>query len=431
MNDRTLRPENDPFYYPPLGFDRLESGAIMRSRRVELALFGRIPQRVDAWQLLYRTCDLNGIAQAAVTTVILPAGEPVGRRPLLSYQCAIDAVTSTCFPSYALRRGARVFGSLAQFEFTLVANLLERGWAVSIPDHEGPAGCFAVAREPGYRILDGIRAAQAFSPLGLRNAQVGLWGYSGGGMATSWAAEMAPEYAPELDIVGVAVGSSVADPGAVFRNINGTFFSGLPTLALCGLRRAYPEFDEVIREHVDRKGLALLAKADKTPTVPTVLRLMRHDLGKHADIPLDELLALPEMKSVFEDIRLGSRTPTAPMFVVQAVHDQIIAADLVDRQVADYRAAGVHITYRRDRLSEHALLSILATPTTLDWLADRFAGLPLPVADTRTVWSMAFSPAALRGLVTVGLGALKMFAGLPLGRSRATVADRSKADLAA
>ncbi len=31
-------------------------------------------------------------------------------------------------------------------------------------------------------------------------------GYSGGGMATAFAAALAPSYAPELDIVGAAAG---------------------------------------------------------------------------------------------------------------------------------------------------------------------------------------------------------------------------------
>ena len=45
-----------------------------------------------------------------------------------------------CFPSYALRRGAKALGALAQFEFFLVAAALAEGWAVSVPDHEGTDG---------------------------------------------------------------------------------------------------------------------------------------------------------------------------------------------------------------------------------------------------------------------------------------------------
>ena len=76
---------------------------------------GLIPQQTMATQLLYRTTDMNGKPEATVTTVIVPAdAAPERPCPVLSYQCAIDAVSSRCFPSYALRRRAQAVGSLAQ-----------------------------------------------------------------------------------------------------------------------------------------------------------------------------------------------------------------------------------------------------------------------------------------------------------------------------
>src|SRR5262249_28032830 len=112
-----LLPCDDPFYQPPAGFQHAEAGRGPRSRDVELAFMGLIPQSVSAVQLLYRTTDMNGAPEATVTTVVVPADRVPGQRtPLLSYQCAIDAMSSRCFPSYALRRRAKALGSVAQFE---------------------------------------------------------------------------------------------------------------------------------------------------------------------------------------------------------------------------------------------------------------------------------------------------------------------------
>ena len=92
---RPLLPCDDPFYQPPPGFQHAAPGTVLRSRDVELAFLGLIPQRVSAVQLLYRTMDMNGQPEATVTTVIAPAGLAPGQTcPLLSYQCAIDAMTS-------------------------------------------------------------------------------------------------------------------------------------------------------------------------------------------------------------------------------------------------------------------------------------------------------------------------------------------------
>src|SRR6476659_9296534 len=229
---RPLLPRDDPFYDPPLGFQHAAPGTVLRSRDVEVAFLGLIPQKMTATQLLYRTTDMNGAPEASVTTVIAPAERgPERVCPVVSYQCAIDAITSRCFPSYALRRRAKAIGSLAQLELLLITAAVAEGWAVSVPDHEGLHGLWGAPYEPGYRTLDGIRAALNSDRLGLSpSAPIGLWGYSGGGLASAWAAEMCGDYAPELDIVGAVLGSPVGNLGNTFRRLNGSLLSGLPAL---------------------------------------------------------------------------------------------------------------------------------------------------------------------------------------------------------
>lgn len=399
---RAILPGDDPFYRPPNGFEALEPGTILRSREVEIALYGSIPQQVDAWQLLYRTNDLHDEPQVSVTTVLMQRGSVAETPRLLSYQCAIDAVSATCFPSYALQRGAKAFGSVPQFEFVLVLHALRRGWVISIPDHEGQDGHWGSPREPGFCTLDAVRASLRFAPLGLsHDTKVGLWGYSGGGLATSWAAEMAPEYAPEIELVGAALGSPVGDPASAFTRLNATLHAALPTLVVEGLRRTYPDLDRVIRTHVNADGLALLESVDDLTTVAAVRKLAKHDLDNYIDIPLADLLAKPEILQVFQDIQPGRTAPTVPLLVVQAVHDQIIAVDDVDGQVDRYLENGVHVTYLRDRLSEHLSLHPLSAPLTLDWLEDRFDGKPPPPSGVTTVWSTAASFGAVRDLLAL------------------------------
>ena len=407
-------PQDDPFYEPPNGYAALAPGTILRSREVELALVGLVPQKVTAWQLLVRSTDLNGKAEAYVTTLLTsPDADPTAPRPLLSYQCAIDAVSSRCMPSHSLQRGAAVVGASPQFELLLIMGAIARGWAVAIPDHEGTRGHWGAPREPGYRVLDGIRAALRFEPLGLSaDTKVGLWGYSGGGLASSWAAEMATDYAPELDVVGAVLGSPVGDPGSTFLRLNGTVFSGLPALVIAGLRRVYPELDRIILNHANVAGLALMKSIESESTLSALRKLAKFDIGDYSDIPLADLLALPEMVEVFEDIQVGMTMPNMPLFVLQGVHDQVIAIDDVDGQVSRYVKGGVHVTYLRDRLSEHVTLHPIATPAALNWLADRFDGVPPPEAATKTVWSTAFTaPAAFWGLLEMGWVAAKVALG--------------------
>ncbi len=415
---RPLLPSDDPFYQPPPGYQHAEPGTVLRSRDVELAFLGLVPQPVTAVQLLYRTMDMNGEPEAGVTTVIVPAELAPGQTcPLLSYQCAIDAVSSRCFPSYALRRRAKALGSLSQLEFLLVNAAIAEGWAVSVPDHEGLQGLWGAPYEPGYRVLDGIRAALGSERIGLSpSAPIGLWGYSGGGLASAWAAEMCGQYAPELDIVGAVLGSPVGDLGQTFLRLNGSFLAGLPALVVAALAHTYPDLDRVIKEHTNDEGRALLEALKKMTTVGAVLRMAGKDMGDFLDEPLEDILSTPEVTYVFDNIKLGAAVPTPPVLIVQAVHDYLIDVNDIDALADAYAAGGARVTYHRDAFNEHMLLHPLSAPMALRWLTDRFARRPLTEHLIRTTWPTMFHPMTYIGMTRLVRIAAKVITGRKLHR---------------
>lgn len=419
---RPVRPHEDTFHDTPPDLATLAPGEVIRSRRVRVALLGLVPQgRVEAWQVAYRSTDLHGAPEVAVTTVMRRRGStaPAG---LIAYQCAIDAVSDRCFPSYALRAGARAWGALPQFEMMLIARLLDLGYVVSACDHEGLLGTFAAPREPGHRVLDGVRAAMAFDELGLPDGvPVGMFGYSGGGMATAWAAEMAPTYAPELPIVGAVLGSPVGDPGEAFIKLNGGLFAGLPALVVAGLRHVYPGLAEVVREHASVDGKRRLDRLERLTTTEACLLYALDDFDDYLDAPLADVLALPEVLHVFDDLRLGHHAPTCPVLVVQSTRDQVIDVDDVDSQVQRYVTRGAEVLYLRDRMSEHITLMLLGFPVMTRWLERRFdehaAGSatrgsrgPRP-ARTQDHLSLALSPRSWPGFAHLGAAAARTLVG--------------------
>lgn len=423
---RPVLPAEDPFYQPPEGFEHARPGTVLRSRDVELAFLGFVPQKFTATQLLYRTTDFKGDPQAGVTTVVIPTErDPERPLPIMSYQCAIDAVASRCFPSYALRRGAKAIGAVAQFEFLLVAAALAEGWAVSVPDHEGSAGMWGAPYEPGYHILDGIRAAINHQSFGLTSASpIGLWGYSGGGLASAWAAEVQDSYAPELNVVGAVLGSPVGDLGHAFRRLNGSIYAGLPALVVAALCHIYPELDEIIQTHATPEGKAMLDRIQKMTTAHAMVSMAGRDMANMIDRPLEEILLTPEVQNVFASIKLGTAAPTVPLLIVQAVHDRIVSVDDIDTLAEVYTAGGCEVTYHRDMFSEHMLLHPMSAPMTLRWLRDRFADRPLGEHLARTKWPTLLNPSTYRGMLRLGVIATKVITGRQLERLPLSRFDR-------
>ncbi len=415
-------PHEDSFYQPPEGFEAQEPGAILRSREVRLAALTVLPVNVRAWQLLYRTTDLNEQPTAAVTTVVLPAlADPNRSRPLVSLQFYYDSANLDCSPSFVLQQGAGLAGLEgihSQSELLGLAALISQGWAVSIPDYEGVNGHLTVPKEPGYMTLDGVRAAERFEPLGLdgANTPVAFWGYSGGGMGSGWAAEMQPTYAPELNVKGIALGAPTSDVVSLL-HVNGSMFSSLIGIGISSLRKAYPKFREASDRYLKPEGRALMDQTERQCLPRNALTQMFVDYGRLLTIPIPDFLAVPEIKEVFDSTVLGRNIPTAPIFLYQGVFDEAVPVWTNDRLSQQWCAGGASVLYKRDHLSEHLSLPSLGMADTLNWLKARLAPNAPDQFGCRTenVVSMLADFNALLTQIEINLNATFGALGFPIG----------------
>ncbi|WP_306365152.1 lipase family protein [Nocardia sp. CC227C] len=370
--------DTDPFYQAPEGFESAAPGDILRSREVQLAVLTVLPVRVRAWQLLYRTTDLFEQPTVAATTVAVPMGANTSRsRPLVSHQFFYDSAAPHCAPSFLLQQGgglAGVEGIHSNVEYLELAASISQGYAINVPDYEGLNGHLAVAKEPGYMVLDSIRAAQRFEPLGLdgTNTPVALWGYSGGGMASGWAAEMHPTYAPELNIEGAAIGAPVSDVESLL-HVNGSMFSSLIGIGIASLMNAYPEFAAATERVLTPEGRALMHRTNDQCLPRNALTMMFIDYQKMLTIPIAEYLALPEVREVFDATVLGNHAPTTPIMLYQGVFDEAVPVFDNDALVPKWCAGGTSVLYKRDHLSEHLTLPTLGMGDAFNWLRGRLA----------------------------------------------------------
>ncbi|OAA36845.1 Lipase, secreted [Metarhizium rileyi] len=415
-------PSLDSFYHVPGNLTSYAPGAIIRHRPPPnpIAAFRKDPVNLKAsHQLLYRTTDSLDEATATVLTVLVPHNADYNK--VLSYQVAEDSATINCAPSYAFQfehdTGPANGTSTTQTELLLVEAALEQGWVVIVPDFLGPQGAFLANALAGHATLDGIRAAiNSGSLTGIsRNPTVTMWGYSGGSLASMFAAELQPSYAPELVIAGAAVGGAVPNITTAVMMLNGQPSAGLIPAGILGLTHQYPELDAVVRRHVLPQFRDEFYKAGTQCLGANSRDFENRDVvGMFDDRHL--VYTNPTAVRIISENGLGQHTPTIPMFVYKSIADEISPVSETDALVQLYCKSGTTIQYLRDQNSNHAKMAIIGAPKALSWLHGRMNGIDHQTAcSTRTVFSSILDPDALVFLPKFLLDALLDLLWKPVG----------------
>lgn len=366
--DTVHDPRNDPFYGQPASFTGRTKGEILNSRPVDIGVAG-IDLPLTAFQIQYVSTDVVGKPQANVATILKPLS--ANRSPkLVSFQPAIDSLSYRCDPSYQLRVGSIL-------ELPLIAVLLTRGWTVVVPDFLGPDHQWGAGSVEGRGILDGIRAAEKFGPAGLDGTAtpVALTGYSGGAHGTEFANELAPTYAPELNIVGAALGGLGADVSDVIRGVNGGLFSGVAFTALFGLERAYPSMR--ITEMLNAKGRQLRKDIAELCVFEYTAAYAFRNVRAYTVDGIDPL-TVPAVRTVMAQNRAGALgTPSAPSYYYNASADELAVPVNVARLASHYCAKGLGVQ-SVTLPADHTTLLVTGFPGAVSWISDRFAGVPPP-----------------------------------------------------
>lgn len=362
----------DPFYGQSGDLGGSAPGDVLAARRMP-----PLPQfpNTTVWQVRFRSTGSEGGPIAAVSTILVPDVRPPSG-PLLSYQHIINALGARCAPSRTLYTNDP---NLMIREAPALNVALARGWTVALPDHLGPASAYGAARLGGQITLDGIRAAQRMPELGLAASPVAMAGYSGGGMATSFAAALAPSYAPELNIVGVASGGVPMNLGKMAQGLGTAPHPafGLALAAAIGLEREYPDRLPV-SEQLNARGLAMRDAVADACTNDILATGAGHSASEIATTT--DLLSSPAAREVLSDNSVEDYpgVPTAPLFEWHSPTDVLIPVDSIVATVQRYCRAGATVESELFPSPDHLTTAVLGAPRALDYLDARFRGEPAP-----------------------------------------------------
>lgn len=366
-------PEPSSFYDTPSSVPD-EPGRLIASEPYTQA----VPDGARGWLILYTTTDLND--EPSVASAFVMAPEDAGDDPLdvVLWTHGTQGADRTCAPT-VLPEPLPMAGPVAAME-----QQLQEGRVLVGPDYpgmgtEGPQG-YLVGQNEGRSSLDAVRAAHELTELDLSWRTV-VWGHSQGGQAALWTGGLAPDYAPEIELLGVSAAAPAADVKGLIASLGESWIGQL--LGPYAVRSYAETYDDVaVADYVDPRMQAIyeaasrrcLPNADTTVSLLTVLTM--HGTMYRTDPATGPL-----------GDRLDENVPTlpidAPLFIAQGSADPLILPKVQKAYVQSRCADGQELVYRVYEGRDH--LSVVADDSPysadlIEWTDDRFAGDPAPAS---------------------------------------------------
>lgn len=355
----------DAFYNHALPQDA-PLGTLLKSEPFTKA----VPAGAKGWRILYITTR-GGRRALASAVVVLPDG-PGAARPVIAWAHGTTGIVDGCAPSVL----DRPFDNVPD-----ISAIVREGWAYVGTDYPGlgtgGGHAYLVGSDAARAVLDSVRAAKQLKDANLGDRIV-VWGHSQGGNSALWTGMRAIEFAPELQVLGVAALAPASDlKGLVQASKSSMFGKIVSSYVVSAYAQAYPDVN--VNDYVSFR-----------PRVIAGDMANRCVAGYQTLFSVLETFLLPADGIFRKDptsgplgTRLGENTPInivpAPLLIAQGEVDDLVLPEVQKRYVNARCSAGQRIDYRtypgRDHVSVVAPDSPLA-PELIQWTRDRFQGKP-------------------------------------------------------
>ena len=328
--------------------------------------------RARAWRILYVTRDYRMRPILSTGMVVLPdkAAKAQGERRFVAWAHPTTGIAHKCAPSLRAAPTKAIGG---------LNDLVAAGLVVAATDYPGlgtvgPVG-YLVGRGQAYATIDSIRAAQQIPEVG-GGRDFALWGYSQGGHAALFAAELAKGYAPDLSLKGVAAIAPPTDlPRLMQANIETVAGRILAAFTLSSWSTKYgarlqtlvddlamPLVDEVGASCVDDLGGKLQALSAQKGLKQVFLK------GDPGRVP-------PWSDLMVQNSLYGLRGGT-PALIIQGTNDDIVRPEVTTQFVRAACRAGARVEYVTLNGKGHGGAMEAGEGMAVKWLAARLAGQP-------------------------------------------------------
>jgi acetyl esterase/lipase len=325
-----------------------------------------------AHRVLYRSIGLHGEPIAVSGVVIVPRGPaPPGGRPIVAWAHPTTGVVPRCAPS------------LAFFVFQQIQGLRElsaHGYIVAATDYPGlgtpETHPYLVGDSEARAVIDSVRVARALTGAPNRYA---VWGHSQGGQGALFTGLIGKDYAPELDLAGIAAAAPATELGPLLADdINSTGGRNLAAMTLWSWSRV---FNAPIDQVVDPSAMLAVNTLASECIESIGDLLLRARTGR----PLErKFLTVPNFyetepwRSLMAANTPGALPPQIPLFLAQGGADGLVRPQVTQNYMRRQCEAGSKVRMVFLPGINHGMIAHDAAATAVDWIADRFAGTPAP-----------------------------------------------------
>ncbi|KAA8902559.1 hypothetical protein TRICI_005848 [Trichomonascus ciferrii] len=366
-------PSKDDFYDTPSRGDLEKTpGTVLKSRELPgtVRFYNMTEPDGDpinvnpykkAVQLKFVSTNSKGERVGAVANVLIPYNSKVDK--VVSFADANVYSNKDCAVSYTMQKNG------ADSD---IAAILQRGWTIVQPDSKGLDAALGTNIRGGNIILDSLKAAVSHKAVGVEdNARIALWSSSFGSTAVAWAAQSQPKYAPDLNLVGVAIGSTLVNISEVLLNVNDGPLSYLIPPTLVGLAKEYPEIDKYFQPEEDKEFFST-AKEDCTGDL--VLQYSDEDIFSELSDG-KEVFSNSAVAKIMNNMTLGSSAPKVPMLVFHGTEDEVAPIESAESTIKKYCEKGTpSLQYYRIQGANHSAAGIEAYNLAMSWISDRLDG---------------------------------------------------------